>query len=229
VATAASARSSIGSLRGRIAFGALSEDLPVADAASEVVPGVWRWSIDDPRIDFISVSHAVAADDGTVLIDPVPLAPEALDALGAVSAICLSCGSHQRAIWRYRRELGAPIHAPALSQTLEEEPDARYGDGDRLPGGLRAVFTPGAGTTQHTLLLDRDGGVAFVADLLLKAPGHELRFVRDRYLHDPEQARRSTRSLLELPFSVLCLAHGEPIVDDPQRAIRELLERDESR
>ncbi len=207
----------------------MPEELPSADAAAEVMPGVWRWSIDDPRIDFISVSHAVPADDGAVLIDPVPLAPEALDALGPIAAICLSCGSHQRAIWRYRRELGAPIHAPALSQTLEEEPDARYGDGDVLPGGLQAVFTPGAGTTQHTFLLARDGGVAFVADLLLRAPGRDLRFVSDRYLHDPEQARRSTRTLLELAFSVLCLAHGEPIVDEPKRAIRELLERDESR
>src|SRR5919109_2523883 len=156
----------------------MSEPRAVADRIEEVVPGVWTWSVHDERIDFVSTAHAVAGPDGVVLIDPLPLASAALADLGDVSAICLSAGTHQRSAWRLRRELGVPVQAPALSRLIDEEPDARYADGDELPAGLRAVFTPGAGTTQHTFLLERGGGIAFVPDLLTHVPQRGLRLVR---------------------------------------------------
>lgn len=207
----------------------MSEPRAVAERVEEVVPGVWSWSVDDDRIDFVSTAHAVAGDDGVVLIDPLPLAPDALAQLGDVTAICLTAGTHQRSAWRYRRELGVQVYAPALSRQIEEEPDERYADGDELPAGLRAVFTPGAGTTQHTFLLAREGGVAFVPDLLTHLPERGLRIVWDQYMHDPAEARRSIRKLLDLPFSVLCLDHGEPLTDDAHAAIRALLEREAQR
>jgi hypothetical protein len=43
------------------------------------------------------------------------------------------------------------------------------------------------------------------------------------YAHDLAEARRSVERLLELPFSVLCLAHGTPIAEDPKAAIRAAL------
>lgn len=202
----------------------MTEPSAVAREVEEVVPGVWHWRVHDDRIDFVSAAHAVAAEEGgVVLVDPLPLEPGALAALGPVRAICLTCGSHERSAWRYRRELGAPVHAPALSRLLEEEPDARYGDGDLLPGGLRAVFMPGAGTTQHALLREAEPGVAFVADLLSREPGGPLELVPARYMHDPAEARRSLERLLELPFSVLCLGHGPPVLEDVEGAIRAAL------
>jgi glyoxylase-like metal-dependent hydrolase (beta-lactamase superfamily II) len=195
----------------------------------EIVPGVWHWRVQDDRINFVSAAHAVASEAGTVLIDPLPLAPDALAGLGDVTAICLSAGTHQRSAWRYRRELGARVYAPALSKQIEEEPDERYGDGDELPGGLRAIFTPGAGTTQHTFILERQGGVAFVPDLLTHLPQRGLTIVWDEYMHDPDEARRSIRKLLKLDFSLLCVAHGAPFSDDPKSAIRVLLEQDARR
>jgi glyoxylase-like metal-dependent hydrolase (beta-lactamase superfamily II) len=204
----------------------MSEPRTAAERIDEVVPGVWTWSVHDDRIDFVSTAHAVAGDDGAVLIDPLPLSTDALARLGDVSAICLTAGTHQRSAWRLRRELGAPVYAPALSRQIEEEPDARYGDGDELPGALRAVFTPGAGTTQHTFFLEREDGVAFVPDLFTHLPERGLRMVWEEYMHDPAEARRSIRKLLELPFSVLCLDHGQPLKDDPKGAIRALLDGD---
>ena len=118
---------------------------------------------------------------------------------------------------------GAPVYAPALSREIDEEPDERYGDGDSLPGGLTAYFTPGAGTTQHTLLTSGDPGVAFVPDLLVKMPGLDLMLTPAEYVHDPELQRESVERLLGLPFTVLCLSHGVPVVDDPQTAIRAAL------
>jgi glyoxylase-like metal-dependent hydrolase (beta-lactamase superfamily II) len=201
----------------------LSEPKAVAESVEEVLRGVWSWSVHDERIDFVSTAHAVTSAEGVVLIDPLPLLDDALAGLGDIHAICLTAGTHQRSAWRYRRKLEVPVYAPALSRLIEEEPDERYGDGDELPGGLRAVFTPGAGTTQHTFLLDGDGGVAFVPDLFANVAGQGLAIVGEDEMPDPAEARRSIRKLLDLPFTVLCLDHGPPVTNDPKTAVSALL------
>jgi glyoxylase-like metal-dependent hydrolase (beta-lactamase superfamily II) len=203
----------------------VSEPKTVAASVEEVVPGVWRWSIHDERIDFVSAAYAVATEHGVVMIDPLPLESEALASLGRVEAIVLTCGSHQRSAWRYRRELAADVYAPALSKEIDEEPDARYGAGDTLPGGLNAVFTPGVGTTQHTLLLAGEPAIAFVADTLLQEADGTIGMVPERYIYDLEEAKRTLRRLLELDFDVMCLMHGGVIRDDPKAAVRTVLDK----
>ncbi len=190
---------------------AVGEPRETATSVEEVVPGIFHWRVRDDRIGgFTSAAHAVLTPEGTILIDPLPLVPEELAGLGKVTAICLTSGGHQRAAWRLRRELAAPISAPALSQTLEEEPDVRYGDGDRLAGGLLAVFTPGAGTTQHTLLLEGDPAVAFVSDLLVHEPGTELELIPAQYAHDIEEARRSVEGCSSFPSPSCALRTARP-------------------
>jgi len=196
----------------------VTEAAAVAETVDEVAPGVWHWSISDERIGgFVGDSYAVAGEEGAVLIDPHRLAPAALAQLGPVEAIVLSNGSHQRSTWRLRKELGVPVHAPELSKEIDEEPDERYGDGDELPGGLRAVYTPGAGTTQHALLR---GELAIVPDVLLRMPDGKVVLVPEEYAHDVDEARRSAEKLLELPFSVLLLLHGGVVEHDPKAQIR---------
>jgi Metallo-beta-lactamase superfamily len=202
----------------------VSEPNAVAETVEEVVPGVWTWSLHDERIDFVSTAHAVSGPEGVVLIDPLPLQPAAFRSLGEVAAICLTAGTHQRSAWRYRRELEIPVYAPALSKLIEEEPDVRYGEGDELPGSLSAVFTPGAGTTQHTFVLEQGGGIAFVPDLFANVPELGLAIVGEEEMPDPDEARRSIRKLLDLPFGTLCLDHGAPLPEDPKAAIRALLD-----
>src|SRR5215216_2085317 len=197
-----------------IGSGVVTEPKTIADRVEEVVPGVWHWSIHDDRLDYISASHAVAGDEGTVLVDPLRLTEEAFATLGNVTAICLTTSEHQRASWHYRRELGAKVYAPALSKQVEEEPDVRYREGDDLPGGLRPISTPGAGTTQHTFLLERQGGIAFVPDYLVRPPGRDVRLIPEEYAHDIDDAQRTVvETLLELPFEILCLGNETPITE----------------
>lgn len=201
----------------------MSEPSAIAPDVEEVVPGLWYWGLEDDRIGgYWSAAHALEMDDGVVLIDPLPLAPEGFSRLGSIAAILLTTSSHQRSAWRYRREHGVEVYAPALARMFDEEPDHRYGDGDVLPGGLRAVFTPGAGTSQHTLLAESPS-VAFVPDLLVLQPGESLALIPAQYAHDIEEARRSVERLLELPFEILCLAHGTPVTAGAKDAIRAAL------
>jgi hypothetical protein len=200
----------------------VSEPKTVATSVEEVARGVRRWSIHDERIDFVGAAYAVTTDVGAVMIDPLPLEDEALAALGRVEAIVLTCGSHQRCAWRYRRGFGVQVYAPALAKEIDEEPDVRYGDGDRLPAGLHPVFTPGAGTTQHTLLL-AEPKVAFVPDMLVETPEGRVAMLASRWMYDPAEARRSVEKLLALDFEVLCLAHGGAVTEGAKDALRDAL------
>jgi glyoxylase-like metal-dependent hydrolase (beta-lactamase superfamily II) len=202
----------------------MAEPKTVSQLSAEVVPGIsWWWIRNEMIGGYVSSAHSIATDDGTVLIDPLPLVESAFAELGRVHSICLTTSVHQRSAWRLRRELGVPVFAPGLSRALDEEPDERYEAGDRLPAGLLAIFTPGAGTTQHSLLLEREGGVLFTPDLFAHEPGEPLSLVPAQYMHDPEEARRTAEKLLDLDFAILCTGHGAPVTDDPKTAIRAAL------
>jgi glyoxylase-like metal-dependent hydrolase (beta-lactamase superfamily II) len=202
----------------------VSEPNAVAETAEEVVPGIWHWHLADDRIGgYISSAHAVHGEDGVVLIDPLPLAAKPFAGLGDVAAICLTTSSHQRSAWRLRRELGVRVWAPSGLKEADEEPDETYEEGDSLPGGLQPVFSPGPGTRQHSLLLDRGGGALFTSDLFVNA-ADGVALVPVEYMHDPEEARRTAGRLLDLDFTVLCTGHGLPITDDPKAAIRAALD-----
>jgi len=203
----------------------MSEPKTIAREIEPVVPGVWRWHLLDDRIEFESYAYAVAEDDRRVLIDPLPLRPAALKELGPVSAICLTAACHQRSAWRYRRRFGVKVYAPAGARGMDERPDFRYRSGDRLPGGLRAVHTPGPEIVHYAFLREAQPAVLFCADLLMRKARKPLEFVPPTYHEDPTATRSSVRRLLDLRFSVLCLAHGPPISRNPHAALRRLLER----
>lgn len=200
----------------------MSEPREIADRAIEIAPGVWHWLIHNANIGGgISSSHAVSSADGSVLVDPVRLADDALAALPAPHAIVLTAACHQRAAWRYRAELSAEVWLPEGSRATDEEPDRHYTAGDALPGGLRAVHTPGPEVPHYSFLLEREPGVLFCSDLLMR--NGELEFVPGEYHDDPEETRRSVERLLDLDFSILCLAHGAPLAEDPKGSIRNVL------
>lgn len=202
------------------------EPVTVARDVEEIVPGIWRWHILDERIGAESDAHAVVGRNGTVLIDPLPLAPKALARLGKVAAICLTAACHQRSAWRYRRQFGVAVHAPEGCREMDEEPDLRYREGDRLPGGLTAIRTPGPEPAHYAFLRKRRPAVLFCADLMSNEDGEGLAFIPAAYHDDPAATRDSVRRLLDLDFSVMCLDHGAPLTRRPKTALRALLARD---
>jgi glyoxylase-like metal-dependent hydrolase (beta-lactamase superfamily II) len=204
----------------------MTEPREIADRCEQVAEGLWHWRIRNAGIGgAISSSQLVAAGGEVVIVDPVRLAPEALAELPAPTAVCLTAKCHQRAAWRYQAEFGVPVWAPEGTVPMDGEPDRRYRPGDRLPGGLLAVHTPGPEDVHFCFLLERDGGVLLCSDLLGQRPGAALDFIPLQYHDDPAATRRSVEGLLDLEFAILCLDHGPPVVDDPKAAIRALLER----
>jgi hypothetical protein len=204
----------------------MTEPREIAPAADEVVPGLWHWSISNSNIGgHISSSHALLTRDGLVLIDPVRLDDAALGALPRPTAAVLTARCHQRAAWRYRRELGVQVWLPEDASGADEEPDHTYADGQTVPGGLRAVRTPGPEWPHYSFLYEDEPGIVFCPDLVSSDDEGAVRFIDPAFHEDPAATRSSVERLLELPFTVLCFAHGAPITDDPKAALRTVLAR----
>ncbi|OJH41370.1 MBL fold metallo-hydrolase [Cystobacter ferrugineus] len=207
----------------------MSQPKKRARRTEQVVPGIHRWSVEDDRIGGVhSEAYAVVSEDGAVtLIDPLPIAPDALSALGRVEAIVLTAGNHQRAAWSLRKTFGAPVWAPLDAHGLEDSPDATYTNGDNLPGGLMAYHTPGPAEVMFTLWKERPRSVVFLSDLLTHDEEGTPRFVDSQYQDDPARTRVSVRRILEhLPVEVVCFAHGRPILEDGAAALRQALSED---
>jgi|APTNR8051073442_1049403.scaffolds.fasta_scaffold15281_4 glyoxylase-like metal-dependent hydrolase (beta-lactamase superfamily II) len=202
----------------------MSEPETIAETIEKVLPGVWRWHVQDERIGAESDAHAVQDVAGTVLIDPLPLRPAALERLHPIVAICLTAACHQRSAWRYRREYGVKVYAPEGARATDEEPDVRYRADELLPGGLKAIHTPGPEHAHYAFWREPSPGVLFCPDLIMRDAGGALAFMPAEYHDDPEATRDSVRRLLDLAFDVLCLDHGAPITADPHAALRTLFE-----
>ena len=180
----------------------MSEPKARASRIQRIAPGLLHWTLHDDRIDWRSDAYAVAGRRGTVLIDPLPLTDAAIARLGRVEAICITGSCHQRSSWRYRRLLGAAVHAPRGARGLEEKPDVAYGKGARLPGGLVAIHAPGP-TQVHFAFHRRAGrGALFCADVLMRDEDG-VRFIEAAYHDDPRLTRETAAKLLRDRKSVV--------------------------
>src|SRR2546428_8912872 len=98
--------------------------------------------------------------------------------------------------------------------------------GDRLPGDLLAVHSPGPTEAHYSFYLEREGGVVFCADLLTNAGVEGLAFVAGEYQDEPARTRESVRRLLDLKFETLCTNHGDPVTVGAKEAIVRALAND---
>ena len=112
----------------------MTEPREIAEKAEEVVPGLYHWHIHNSNIGgSISSSHALVDGDACVLIDPVRLAGDALAAWPEPGNVLLSARCHQRAAWRYRRELGAEVGCRSTRPPPTRSPTTATARATRCP------------------------------------------------------------------------------------------------
>lgn len=212
----------------------------------ELVPGLWRWTATHP--DWTPeeggdegwepevASHALVAEDGIVLIDPlVPPGDEerfwrALDddvRHRSAPRIVLTVFWHTRSAPEIlARYPGAEVWAPAAAEEqARERVDVThlYGDGDTLPAGIvgRATVHRAEG-----LLWIPEHRALAAGDILLGTREGGVRVCPDSWLRPgvtPEQLREGLRPLLDLPVELLLLAHGTPVRHDARAALEQAL------
>ena len=104
-----------------------------------------------------------------------------------------------------RTRRGGSRHFPKVTVTSE------FQHGELLPGGLRAVHTPGH-SPGHTALLHEETGVLFTGDAVMNVRG--VRYAPGFLCTDAERNRQSADHLGELDFEVAAFAHGPELRRD---------------
>ncbi len=146
--------------------------------------------------------------------------PDHAGGLAALVALT-GCGvlSHERESV-YLRDGRSPRTRRGRSRGFPKVPvTTEFRHGELLPGGLRAVHTPGH-SPGHTALLHEETGVLFTGDAVLNVRG--VRYAPGLLCTDPDRNRQSADQLGELEFEVAAFAHGRELRRDAKAAVRAL-------
>jgi glyoxylase-like metal-dependent hydrolase (beta-lactamase superfamily II) len=193
----------------------------VATEIRDLAPGLWIWRTEHPAWspgtdweppvtstcvqsgDEVAVLDALApADDSAGLWERLGAAPPTM-------AVVLK-PDHVRDVDLFSARYGARAFGPWLywRDDVPETELEPVEPGTELPGGLVALYD-GRGRMETPLWLPEQRALVF-ADALT-APGGTLR-VWDSRAH-AERALPALRALLELPFELVIVSHGEPVHD----------------
>lgn len=193
----------------------------VSSELRDVAPGLWLWRTEHPDwtpdADWEPLVTSTLVESGGEVAVLDPLAPpddarnvwERLDARPPTLAVVLK-PDHVRDVDLFVRRYGARAFGPYLfwRHDVPETDLEPVEPGSELPGGLVALYD-GRGRNETPLWLPEQRALVF-ADALT-APGGELRVWATPW-HE-ERALPALRALLELPFELVLVAHGEPVHD----------------
>jgi hypothetical protein len=198
----------------------------------DVAAGLWLWR--QPHPDWWPdagweplVSSFCAEMGGEVLVlDPLAPADDAdpvwqrFDARPPTVAVVLK-PDHVRDVDLFVRRYGARAFGPDVyfKGDVPETDLELVLPGDELPGGALALYD-GRGRNETPLFLPEQKALVF-ADGLTCSPDGALR-VWDTPWHE-DRVLPALRALLELPFELVLVSHGEPVHD--RAAFEEALRR----
>lgn len=195
----------------------------------QILPGVWRWTAQHPKIGIEVSSHWVP--DAGAVIDPLVPPDSGMDAFGErpPDRVLLSNRHHLRDGERFAEEFGCSIHCskPGLHEFDGGPAVEGFDFGERPAPGIEALEVGAICPDEAALLIEEDGALV-LADGVTRY-GEELEFVSDRLLGDDPGAvkaglRRAYASLLDREFDNLLFAHGNPIVGGGKAALRRFTE-----
>ncbi len=185
------------------------------------------WEAYDATVKANLGATAVVSHGTLVFVDPVPLAPEALEEIrsqGTPAAVILTNGNHERSAADFAARFQIPVYAPheALPELTLQNVQA-YNAGAELPGHLRAVPLTGGGAGE-TALYHVETGSLIIGDAVLNAPEWGFCVLPKKYCTDARELVKSLRrELPRLTLQRLFFAHGLPIVQNVPEKVAALL------
>lgn len=199
--------------------------MSVAPEFQQVSHDLFFWQAYDPSVKVDLSSCAIRTNEGLVLIDPIPLARQALSELreiAAPAAIILTNGNHTRDAASYRDRFSIPIlaHADAVPE-LGISIDREVNDGDVIHGDLTIVTTPGAGPGEIAVHSGRNS--LHLGDAVIHMESTGLALLPEKYCTDAKRLGRELEKLLRFEFTVLTFAHGLPITVQAKPRFAQLL------
>jgi len=204
----------------------------VSHELRDVAPGLWIWRRQHPDwregLDWepLVTSTCVESRGEVALLDPLAPPEDAADVWERLDArpptvVAVLKPDHVRDVDLFVRRYGARGFGPRLyfRDDIPETTLEPIWPGEELPGGLLPLYD-GRSRDETPLWLPEQRALVF-ADALT-APGGELR-VWGTPWHE-QAVLPALRALLELPFELVIVAHGEPVHD--RAAFERALERE---
>ena len=183
--------------------------MPVAAELEQITSGLWIWRCYDPAIKADLFSTAIGTGHGIYLIDPVPLAPDALSQLseyGTIAGVVVTNENHRRAT----DDFGARFQLQVY-------------DGGNVGPGLSAVSIEGAAAREIAIYCETEGGTMIIGDALINFEPYGFTFLPAKYCSSFKLMRRSLPKLLDYSFERILFAHGLPILSSARQRLEELL------
>ena len=210
----------------------------------QLTEGLWRWTARHPEWhpgEFGAEVACFAAQSGdtTLLIDPL-LPPDPGPVFKAIDesltnrlAILITIPYHVRSseeIWRrYKNGAETTIHGHrAAAKRLKNTPAFREIElGVTLPGGVTAHTIGKPRRYETPLHLPSHDALVF-GDAVAEVDGRLVVWATDKVDADVERFYRqrfnpTLEPLLELPFDAVLPTHGQPILNDGKKALKEAL------
>lgn len=199
--------------------------MSVAIEVSQVSRTTFLWQQYDAAVKSELFSTALLLPTATYLIDPIPLAPAALEQVlrsRPVNGIIVTNSNHIRAAREFAARHSAPLFAHADLVGTGELMDAAELSSSGVIGAT-IIDLPGAPSGEIAVHHSEDGGELVIGDALINFDPYGFTFLPDKYCVDPKQMRRSLRALVDLPFERILFAHGTPIVSRGRERLAQLL------
>ena len=179
-----------------------------ASELEPVSPRIVLWRFYDPSVKADLFSTAVVIGSGTYLVDPIPLASDAMVGLGRIAGVIITNENHIRASSEFAARFRVPIYS-AVS--------------DPFAPGLTSARIDGAPAGEIAVYCDVNGGAMFVGDALINFEPYGFTFLPAKYASNFKLMRKSLAKLLDYSFERMLFAHGMPILSQARERLELLL------
>jgi hypothetical protein len=201
--------------------------MPLAYEIEPVFPGISIWRCYDGSVKADLFSTALETASGTYLIDPIPLAPEAVGSLAGqaeISGIIVTNENHERAAAQFSEKFAVPIYRSAALLGTTQLPSAAPIQNKRLPATLTAVEIEGGPAGEFAIHFACNDGTLVVGDALINFEPYGFTLLPAKYCSDFKVMRRSLSKLLDYSFDRMLFAHGMPILSRARERLEQLLQ-----
>jgi hypothetical protein len=201
--------------------------MPVASEIEPVTAGFSLWQVYDPAVKADLFSTAVETDTGIFLVDPVPLAADALARLraqGRIAGVVVTNENHLRAADTFADQFDIPIFVHPTVMDANPLPRMQSIRDPKVFGAsLSAIDIDGGPPGEIAIYSDAEGGSLVVGDALINFEPYGFALLPAKYCSNPRMMRRSLAKLLDYSFQKILFAHGTPILTDARECLERLL------
>lgn len=188
-----------------------------AEEFQEVLPGFHTWQAFCLQCKVDLTSHALSIGEGLWWIDPIRLAPAALEELEnsapLPSGILLTNGNHERDAGFYQKRYQVPVYADPLAAAEFALPSEPF---PVTLEGIEVLSLPGAGPGEVGFWVE-EKKLLILGDIIINLSSLPFAPLPDKYATHPQEMRRSLQKLSALNPKLIAFAHGHPVRNGQER------------